>query len=120
MSNQNPSCFETKLHGKVFLYKKTRKLKSCYPEREYLILNQKAIEDVLKNPIQVRRSLSFTDDYLYYKLLKDIPIDVSDEGIKRIYSHLKYVAVVICTKSQRIKTIYPAMKIKKGEKIWPK
>jgi len=120
LSNQNPSCIDTKLHGKVFLYKKTRKLKSCYPEREYLILSQKVIEDVLKNPIQVRRSLSFTDDYLYYKPLKDIPIDVSDEGMKRIYSHLKYVAVVICTKSQRIKTIYTTARIKRGEKIWSK
>jgi hypothetical protein len=112
--------FDTKYHGKVLLYRKTRKLKSSYPERQFLILNQTIIKDILKNPSQIRRSLSFNDDYLYYKSVRDITLNIRDEDMKKIYPRLNYLVVVICTKSRRIKTIFPATRIKRGEKIWPK
>ncbi len=68
--------------------------------------NQDATNRVPKNPIQMKRSLFFTDDYLYYKRLRDMVLGVSDENMKKIYSRAKYLGVVISAKYRRIKTIY--------------
>jgi len=112
--------FQTKLHGQVFLHDRTRKLKSQYPERKPHVLSKKIIKEVLENPTHIRRSLSFHDDYLYYKPIKDLSLEIGDKDMEKFYSHLKYIAIVICTQFSKIKSYYPAMRIKRGEKIWPK
>lgn len=67
--------------------------------------NQDTTNRVLKNPIQMKRNLFFTD-YLYYKRLRDMVLGVSDENMKKIYSRAKYLGVVISAKYRKIKTIY--------------
>jgi len=47
------------------------------------------MREVLENPAYVRRSLSFHDDYLYYKPIKDLSLDIADKDMKKLYSHLK-------------------------------
>lgn len=116
--NKKTFLFHTKFHGDVYLHKRTQRLKSSYAEREYFVLNNNIIKQVLENPIQVRQSRDFKDDYLYYKLLKDVPVNISDQDMMKIYARLKYLVVVICTGNSRIKTIYPARRMLGGKIVW--
>jgi len=83
-------------------------------------LSNKVIKETLENPVHIRRSISSHDDYLYYKPIEDLTLEIGDKNMKKFYSHLKYIVVVICSQFSRIKSYYPAKRIKRGEQIWPK
>ncbi|MCK4418692.1 hypothetical protein KAV79_02690 [Candidatus Aerophobetes bacterium] len=83
-------------------------------------MSNKVIRETLKNPAHIRRSISSYDDYLYYKPIKDLSLEIGDKDMKKFYSHLRYIVVVVCTQFSRIKSYYPTMRIKRGEQIWPK
>ena len=76
------------------------------------------IYDTLEEPVCIRRSASFKDDYLYYKLLNDLAIKYPDSEISAIYARMKYLVAVVCTDSKTVKTLYLTERIKKGDVIW--
>ncbi len=102
--------------GKTYcLIRKTWETKTKRPEREFLKLNFDKIELTITYPEEVRRSTQRAYSKILYRKFSRMTIR---EGITIPWQG--YIAVVIDEKQNRIQSIYPTRKIKKGKKLWPK
>lgn len=107
--------FPTKYHGEISFSKKKWDDICSRPERYYYRLNGEKIATTLITPDEVRWHKTEQTQLLYYKEFRTFKIADGIEGPMPA----KFMAVVIDTSTQRICTLYPVDKPKKGKVFRP-
>lgn len=109
-NQEKRAVFPTKHHCDVSISKAKWDEICQEPERFYYKENAEKIATTLINPDLVRYSENHNNQFIYYKMFENIMI-----GNKEVISRVKYWAVVIDITTNRVCTIYPTPKPKKGK-----
>jgi hypothetical protein len=114
--DRNGLCHFTDYQGKrCYLAQETWRKKTQHQERRHLKYNFEKIRLTVRSPDEVRRSTQRRDCRILYRNFLEWSIG------RKLPGHWKaYVAVIIDDKRGRIQTIYTTLRMKKGEKLWPK